>query len=128
LTFERDKNITTGESEMNRDWVLVIFAGILEMLWAVGLKHSSNWLAWTVTAILIYMSFVILIKATKSLPVSTVYAIFTGIGTAGTVVVEILVFGEAFNFTKVLLIILLISGVVGLKLVTTDTSNKEGAS
>jgi paired small multidrug resistance pump len=128
LTFERDNKITTGESEMNRDWVLVILAGIIEVLWAVGLKHSSNWFSWIGTALLIYLSFVILIKATKTLPVSTVYAIFTGIGTAGTVIVEILVFGEAFNFTKVFLISLLISGVVGLKLVTIESSKKEGAS
>lgn len=112
---------------MNRNWVLVILAGLIEIIWAIGLKHSSNWLSWLGTALLIYISFVLLIKVTKILPVATVYAIFTGIGTAGTVIVEMVVFGEAFSWTKVLLILLLLSGVVGLKLVTTESSKKEGA-
>jgi len=112
---------------MKRNWVFVILAGLIEVLWALGLKHASNWLSWAGIALLIYISFVLLIKATKSLPVATVYAIFTGIGTAGTVVVEMLLFGEAFSWTKVLFILLLLSGVVGLKLVTTESSKKEGA-
>ncbi|MDR4947844.1 DMT family transporter [Neobacillus cucumis] len=112
---------------MNRNWVLVILAGLIEVLWAIGLKHSSNWLSWTGTILLIYLSFTILVKAIKSLPVATVYAIFTGIGTAGTVVVEMLIFGEAFSWTKVFFILLLLSGVVGLKLVTTESSKKGGA-
>jgi len=112
---------------MKQNWVLVILAGLIEILWAIGLKHSSNWLSWAGTALLIYLSFVLLVKATKSLPVATVYAIFTGIGTAGTVVVEMLVFGVAFSWTKVFFILLLLSGVIGLKLVTTESSKKEGA-
>lgn len=112
---------------MNRNWVLVILAGLIEILWAIGLKHSSNWISWMGTALLIYLSFALLVHATKSLPVATVYAIFTGIGTAGTVVVEMVVFGEAFSWTKVFFILLLLSGVVGLKLVTTESSKKEGA-
>jgi paired small multidrug resistance pump len=111
---------------MNRIWVLVILAGLIEILWAIGLKHSSNWLSWMGTALLIYLSFALLVQATKSLPVATVYAIFTGIGTAGTVIVEILFFGEAFSWTKLLFILLLLSSVVGLKLVTTESSKKEG--
>ncbi|MED4632886.1 multidrug efflux SMR transporter [Peribacillus frigoritolerans] len=111
---------------MNRNWALVILAGLIEILWAIGLKHSSSWLSWMGTALLIYLSFALLVKATKTLPVATVYAIFTGIGTAGTVIVEMVVFGEAFSWTKVLFILLLLSGVLGLKLVTTDSGEKEG--
>jgi len=112
---------------MKRNWVFVILAGLIEILWAIGLKHASNWLSWAGIALLICISFILLIKATKILPVATVYAIFTGIGTAGTVVVEMLIFGEAFSWTKVIFILLLLSGVVGLKLVTTESSKKEGA-
>jgi len=112
---------------MNKNWPFVIIAGLIEILWAIGLKHSSNWIEWIGTAILLYLSFVLLVKATKSLPVATVYAIFTGMGTAGTVVVEMVVFGEPFSWTKVLFILLLLFGVVGLKLVTNESSEKEGA-
>ncbi len=112
---------------MKKNWFIVILAGLIEILWAIGLKHSSHLLHWAGTALLILISFALLIKATKSLPVATVYAIFTGIGTAGTVVVEMLILGEAFSWTKVLFILLLLSGVVGLKLVTTESSEKEGA-
>jgi paired small multidrug resistance pump len=115
------------EKKMNRNWVLVLLAGLIEVLWALGLKHASNWLDWAGIALLIYISFVLLLKAIKSLPVATVYAIFTGIGTAGTVVVEMVVFGVAFSWMKVFYIFLLLAGVVGLKLVTNETSKKEGA-
>ncbi|MBM7661831.1 paired small multidrug resistance pump [Bacillus mesophilus] len=112
---------------MNKDWTFVIIAGFIEVLWAIGLKYSDNILEWAGTALFIYLSFALLIKATKRLPVATVYAIFTGIGTAGTVVIEMMVFGEPFSWTKVMFILLLLSGVVGLKLVTSESSKKEGA-
>ncbi|WP_368297995.1 multidrug efflux SMR transporter [Cytobacillus firmus] len=111
---------------MNRNWLLVIVAGFIEIIWAIGLKHASSLLSWVGVALLIYLSFNLLVKASKTLPVATVYAIFTGIGTAGTVVTEILFFGEPFSWTKVFFILLLLSGVVGLKLVTTESSKKEG--
>jgi paired small multidrug resistance pump len=112
---------------MNRNWVFVLLAGLIEVVWAIGLKQSSNWISWAGVALLIYISFVLLIRATKSLPVATVYAIFTGIGTAGTVVVEMALFGVPFSWLKVFFILLLLTGVVGLKLVTNETSKKEGA-
>ncbi|MGF2616386.1 multidrug efflux SMR transporter [Rossellomorea vietnamensis] len=112
---------------MNRSWFLVIIAGIIEVLWAIGLKHSDDFLSWSATILLIYFSFVVLIKATQKLPVATAYAVFTGIGTAGTVVVEILIFGEPFSGTKLFFIFLLLSGVIGLKLVTPPSDEKEGA-
>ena len=61
-----------------------------------------------------------MITAAQVLPAGTVYAIFVGLGTAGTVIAEILFFGEAFRWGKVLLILLLLVGVIGLKLVTDD--------
>ncbi|TYS18524.1 multidrug efflux SMR transporter [Rossellomorea vietnamensis] len=111
---------------MNRSWFLVMIAGIIEVLWAVGLKHSDDFISWSATILLIYFSFVVLIKATQKLPVATVYAVFTGIGTAGTVLVEILLFGEAFSGTKLFFILLLLSGVIGLKRVTPPSDEKEG--
>lgn len=112
---------------MNRYWLFVIIAGLVEIVWALGLKHADNAILWIGTALLIYLSFFLLIKATKQVPVATAYAIFTGIGTAGTVIVDMVVFGEPFKLTKVLFILLLLVGVLGLKLVTKETSEKEGA-
>lgn len=111
---------------VNRSWLLVIIAGVIEVLWAAGLKHSDDFISWSATILLIYISFVVLIKATQILPVATVYAVFTGIGTAGTVLVEILLFGEPFSGTKIFFILLLLSGVIGLKLVTPASNEKEG--
>lgn len=113
---------------MKRNWLFVFIAGLIEILWAMGLKHATNWQTWIGVALLLYISFVLLMQATKRLPVATVYAVFTGIGTAGTVVVEMVFFGEAFSWTKVLFIFLLLCGVTGLKLVTTESNKKEGTA
>jgi paired small multidrug resistance pump len=111
---------------MNRSWGMVWFGGILEVFWVSGLKYADNWWMWLGTAVVIYISFELIIRATKQLPVGTVYAVFTGIGTAGTVVTEMLVFGEPFRWAKILLILLLLTGVIGLKMVTKE-ANKRGA-
>lgn len=66
-----------------------------------------------------------MIMAGKKLPVGTVYAVFVGLGTAGTVFSDIVFFDEPFKIAKVILILVLLGGVVGLKLVTKDT-DKEG--
>lgn len=113
---------------MNQNWALVIIAGVIEIFWAMGLKYSDNWISWLVIAFLIYLSFVVLLKALQTVPVASAYAVFTGIGTAGTVVVEMIVFGEPFSWTKIFFILLLLAGVIGLKLITTDSSEKDGVA
>lgn len=67
----------------------------------------------------------VLIKATENVPVATAYAVFTGIGTAGTSLVDMIVFEEPFIWTKMLFLLLLLIGVIGLKLVTAESSEKE---
>jgi len=111
---------------MNRNWMLVILAGIIEVSWATGLKHSSSSIEWFITISLLVLSFYVLIQATKNVPVATAYAVFTGIGTAGTTLVEMIFFGEAFSLMKIGFILLLLAGVIGLKLVTKETDTKEG--
>ncbi|MCZ8538328.1 multidrug efflux SMR transporter [Paenisporosarcina quisquiliarum] len=113
---------------MNRNWLLVVFAGIIEIFWAMGLKHSDDLLTWSGTLLLIILSFIVLMAATKKVPVATAYAVFTGIGTAGTVLVEIIFFGEPFSWIKIGFILLLLVGVICLKLVTTESDQKEGAA
>lgn len=114
---------------MNRNWLYVLLSGLVEILWVTGLKNASNVWEWLGTLMAIAASFYLIIEAAKRLPVGTVYAVFTGIGTAGTVATEMLVFGEPFHLTKVLLIGVLLAGVIGLKLVTveSDGPNKEVA-
>lgn len=110
---------------MNTDWIKVFVAAFFEVIWVIGLKHADNFWTWTGTIISIIISFYVLIMASRKLPVGTVYAVFVGLGTAGTVISEIVYFGEPFKIEKVLLILLLLVGVIGLKLVTKD-KNQEG--
>ncbi|MFK5707509.1 DMT family transporter [Lysinibacillus boronitolerans] len=105
---------------MKTDWIKVIVAAFFEVFWVIGLKHANDFLTWTGTVIAIIISFYLMIMAGKKLPVGTVYAVFVGLGTAGTVFSEILLFGEPFKVEKLLLILLLLIGVIGLKLVTKD--------
>jgi paired small multidrug resistance pump len=111
---------------MNLQWMKVFFAAFFEVFWVVGLKHADNVWEWAGTGVSIIISFYALIAAGNKLPVGTVYAVFVGLGTAGTVISDILFFGEPFDIVKILLILVLLAGVVGLKLVTTD-STEEGA-
>src|SRR4051794_29766219 len=105
---------------MNKDWIKVFVAAFFEVFWVIGLKHANDFWTWVGTVIAIFISFYLMIMAGRKLPVGTVYAVFVGLGTAGTVFSEILFFGEQFKVEKVLLILLLLAGVIGLKLVTTD--------
>lgn len=111
---------------MNANWIKVIVAAFFEVFWVIGLKHADDFWTWTGTVISIFISFYVMIMAGRKLPVGTVYAVFVGLGTAGTVITEILIFGEPFKMSKILMILLLLAGVIGLKLVTKDKV-KEGA-
>ncbi|EJQ37638.1 hypothetical protein IEE_05197 [Bacillus cereus BAG5X1-1] len=111
---------------MNKEWIKVFVAAFFEIFWVIGLKHADGFWTWTGTIIAIFFSFYLMIMAGRKLPVGTVYAVFVGLGTAGTVFSEILFFGEPFNVGKVLLILFLLAGVIGLKLVT-DNKAQEGA-
>lgn len=110
---------------MNRNWLFVLIAGVLEVFWVSGLKHANNLLEWGVTIGAIAISFCLLTIASKSLPVGTLYAVFTGIGTAGTVLAEMLVFGEPFKVLKIMFIATLLCGVIGLKILSDTKDAKE---
>ncbi|WP_427138776.1 DMT family transporter [Psychrobacillus psychrodurans] len=109
---------------MNTEWTKVYIAALFEVLWVIGLKHADDFWTWTGTIIAIFISFYVMIMAGRKLPVGTVYAVFVGLGTAGTVFSEILFLGEPFKMEKILLILLLLAGVIGLKLVTKDKVQK----
>ncbi|MGV3172944.1 DMT family transporter [Staphylococcus simulans] len=106
-------------------WFKVILAGLFEIIWVNFLKNADSVLSWGLTLIMIAISFALVINATKSLPVGTAYAIFVGIGTVGTIIVDMLIYGDPFSFTKLFSIILLLIGILGLKL-STDETESEG--
>ncbi|MDQ0157887.1 DMT family transporter [Robertmurraya andreesenii] len=111
---------------MNTNWLKVVVAALFEVCWVIGLNHADDFWTWAGTIISIIISFYGMIMAGRKLPVGTVYAVFVGLGTAGTVISEILFFGEPVKMSKILLILLLLAGVIGLKLVTKDDV-EEGA-
>ncbi|SFP86529.1 DMT family transporter [Salibacterium halotolerans] len=105
-------------------WIKVFIAAIFEVGWVIGLKHAETAEQWSMTAVCIVVSFYLLIAAGRKLPVGTVYAVFAGLGTAGTVVSGMVFFQEPVNGLKLLFIGILLFGVIGLKLAE-DRTEKE---
>ncbi|HSO06144.1 MAG TPA: quaternary ammonium compound efflux SMR transporter SugE [Pelomicrobium sp.] len=100
-------------------WLVLFLAGLFEVIWAVGLKYTAGFTKlWpsvgTVAAMLV--SFWLLAVAMKSLPLGTAYAVWTGIGTVGTVILGIVLLGESASFVRLACIGLILAGIVGLKL------------
>ncbi len=103
-------------------WTCLIVAGILEICWAIGLKYTEGFSRlWPSIATLCAMiaSFALLSVALKTIPVGTGYAAWTGIGAAGTAIIGMAFLGESREALRMLCILLIIAGVVGLKLVST---------
>jgi len=102
-------------------WLILFLAGILEIGWAVGLKYTDGFrlpLPTTLTVAAMVASLVLLGLAMRSLPLGTAYAIWTGIGTMGTVILGIYLFNEPANLVRLGCIALIITGIAGLKLTT----------
>jgi quaternary ammonium compound-resistance protein SugE len=100
-------------------WLYLFAAGLLEVGWAVGLKHSAGFTRLVpslLTAISIVASLGLLGLALRSLPMGTAYAVWTGIGTVGTVLVGIAFQGEPAGFLRLACIALIVVGIAGLKL------------
>lgn len=105
---------------MNKAWAFVFLASFFEVCWVIGMKHAQSPLEWTGTLIAIFLSFYLMIVAGKTIPVGTVYAVFVGLGTAGTVIAEILLFNASIKPEKLALLGLLLAGVIILKLQSGD--------
>lgn len=112
---------------MNRSWLYIMIGALFEVMWVIGFKHADDLLTWSGTVVAVVISFALIIIASNKLPVGTVYAVFTGLGTAGTVLSEMILFDEPVQMTKLLLIALLLAGVLGLKLVG-GSPKSEGVS
>ncbi len=102
-------------------WIYLLIAGLFEISWAVGLKFSHGFtqiIPSILTVIGMIASFYFLALALKNLPLGTAYAIWTGIGTVGTVILGIILFKEPATALRLLCIALIICGITGLKLLT----------
>ena len=102
-------------------WIFLVLAGITEMGWAIGLKYTEGFTRLgpsVVTVALMIVSFGLLGQALKTLPIGTAYAIWTGIGAAGTAILGIVLFNEPRDLLRLLCIGMIVGGVVGLKLVS----------
>ncbi|QHA90677.1 multidrug efflux SMR transporter [Bacillus sp. N1-1] len=100
-------------------WIYLVIGGLMEVLWAIGLKYSdgfTNPIISLLTILGIVTSFYFFARALKYLPVGTAYAIFTGLGAAGTAVIGMVFLNESISLMKIFFIILLISSIIGLKL------------
>lgn len=100
-------------------WLHLIIAGLLEVAWAVGLKQTAGWTRlWPslITVALMIASFFFLSLALRTLPLGTSYAIWTGIGAVGTALIGIFIFDEPRTAARLVCILLIVAGIVGLKL------------
>ena len=103
-------------------WVLLVIAGLFEIVWAIGLKYTDGFTrVWSSigTGAAMVISVVLLGLAMRSLPVGTAYAVWTGIGAVGTVLLGILLFNEPATAGRIACIVLIVSGILGLKLTHT---------
>ena len=110
-------------------WVYLVIAGLLEIAWAIGMKQSQGWTklwpsVWTLAAMIV--SFALLSVAMNRLPAGTAYAVWTGIGAAGTALLGILILKEPASAARLGCILLIVAGVIGLKLATGTDRTAEG--
>ena len=103
------------------DWVLLVVAGLFEIGWAIGLKYTDGFTRlwptlWTVGAMVV--SLALLGLALKTIPIGTGYAVWTGVGAAGTAILGIVLFAEPATALRLGSIGLIVAGIVGLKLVS----------
>lgn len=104
---------------MQKAWVYLFLAGLCEIVWAICLKYSQGFtrLAPTVVIFLFgYASFYLLSEAALSIPIGTAYAVWTGIGTIGAAILGIILFAEPVTWLRLLCILLILSGIAGLRL------------
>jgi quaternary ammonium compound-resistance protein SugE len=102
-------------------WLYLILAGLLEVGWALGLKYTDGFTKLTpsvLTVIAMIGSFALLGQALRVLPIGTAYAIWTGIGAVGTAILGMILFNEPRDLARILCILLIVAGILGLKFTT----------
>ena len=104
-------------------WFILFLAGLLETGWAIGLKYTAGFTRlWpsVATVIALVISFILLGVAMRSLPVGTAYAVWVGIGAVGTVILGVVLFDEPASALRIISVMLIIAGVIGLRLSALD--------
>ena len=104
-------------------WIYLFIAGVFETAWAIGLKYSVGFTklgpsVFTIVAMMI--SIYLLAVALRTLPVGTGYAVWTGTGSVGAAILGILLFDESREIARILCILLIVAGIIGLKLTSPD--------
>lgn len=100
-------------------WLILMIAGLLEVVWAVGLKYSEGltrfWPS-VITVVTLLLSFWLLGLAMRTLPIGTAYGVWVGIGAVGTVIFGIVFLSEPAGVARLVSVVLIVSGIIGLKL------------
>ncbi|MFI8414901.1 quaternary ammonium compound efflux SMR transporter SugE [Serratia sp. NPDC078593] len=99
-------------------WIILVIAGLLEVVWAIGLKYTHGFTRLTpsvITIVAMVVSMVLLANAMKTLPAGTAYAVWTGIGAVGAAIMGMVLLGESTNIMRILSLCLIIVGILGLK-------------
>jgi quaternary ammonium compound-resistance protein SugE len=107
------------------NWIILFIAGLFEVAWAIGLKYTEGFSklwpsVFTILSMIISMG--LLAYSVKHLPIGTAYAIWTGIGAVGTAILGIILFNESRELVRVFFILLIVIGIVGLKLFSTQSN------
>ena len=100
-------------------WLWLVLAGVLEVVWAIGLKYTDGFtrlLPSAITAAAMIASVWFLALAVRTIPIGTGYAVWTGIGAVGVAILGMILFDEARNVLRILCILLIIAGIAGLKI------------
>lgn len=101
---------------MNKAWFYVGLTSFFELVWILGLNMATEWWHWALVVLCIMVDFHFLMKACQGLPTGTVYAVFAGIGTVGTAMLDVFLFGATMTSGKMIFIVILILGVIGLNI------------
>ena len=107
-------------------WVFLTIAGLFECGWAIGLKYTEGFSRlWPsiFTIVAMVVSFQLLSLSMKSIPVGTAYAVWTGIGAAGVALLAMFLFGESRDVMRIVCLLLIVSGVLGLKVFSGDAAS-----
>ena len=105
---------------MDRGWIIILIAGLAEVVWAVAMGYSDGFTIWyydVITVVFLIISTVLLERALRTgIPVGTAYAVWTGIGAVGTIIVSVALGNETITLLRVFFVMLIIIGITGLQL------------
>jgi quaternary ammonium compound-resistance protein SugE len=101
------------------DWVLLMMSGVFEVVWSISMKYSDGLTRIApslITLLASICSFLLLAHALKTVPIGTAYAVWAGVGAVGTAIAGVIIFGEPVHLLRVVSILLIMAGLIGLRL------------